>query len=182
MTRRTVRIQDENARIVPGQGGALVFWILTAMGIAVLTPTVLLPEWQRFEKLDLEAQRQAYEVGLLEEELEQQQRLLRAINSDPAVINRLARRELNYRNPEEVSVPVEAPIVARTETKAFDPTPPAPPRWVAAFTHRLPHLPYDRVFSDHKLQPILTVLSVGVIVIALLLFGTYRRHTSDAEA
>jgi len=181
MTRRTVRIEDESTRVVPGQGGALVFWILIAMGVAVLTPTVLLPEWNRFEKLDIEAQRQAHEVALLEKELEQQQRLLRAINSDPAVINRLARRELNYRNPEEVSVPVEAPIIARVEPKAFEPTPPAPPGWVSAFTSRLPHLPYNRIFGDEKLQPILTVLSVGVIVVAFLLFGTHRRPATDVD-
>ena len=88
---------------------------------------------------------------------------------DPAVIARLAQRDLGFHRPGEQPVPVAVPVVGDWPEKAFVPTPVEPPPLVARSLSRLPDFNYDGVFCDERTRPIIMVMSVSLIVVAVAL-------------
>lgn len=151
-------------------GRGFVFWMLTIMGVAVLAPCVLLPEWRTYEQiLETEA---AYQerTDALRADLEREQRLLEALRTDPGVVARLAQRDLGFRRTDERAVEVFALTDDGQPHTATTAAPDATPAWLDRLLAPLPDLDYDRVFCDDESRPALIAMSVMVLATAFTLF------------
>ncbi|MBI1826152.1 MAG: hypothetical protein HY287_04205 [Planctomycetes bacterium] len=91
-----------NAHSAPGH--PFVFWLLLLMGIAAFAPCILLPEWREFQAVRLAEDRQAAKVRGMEEVVDHQRQLLEGLQSDPAVISRIAQRDLHFHHPGDGAV------------------------------------------------------------------------------
>ncbi len=157
-----------------GWVAAVTFWLLSGMGLTVLAACVLLPEWRTYEDLQLAKQQAQYHSRQLEQSLTHEQRLLDAIHSDPAVIGRLARRELGFRGIDDKTVYVQNMAPSIEPPDGFIPKRVEPPAIVSSVTSWLPPFDYDRIFCDKQTRNVLMVMSVGLIATAFLLFGRLR--------
>ena len=137
-----------------------MYWLLLAMGVAVLTPCVLLPEWRAYQALRIAEQAQQHRVDSLELAVSREGRRLDALRSDPAVVTRLARRELSYFKPGELEIAVEAEPVAMEPRDLFVATAVEPPPSIARFVSLLPRFDYDSIFCDPETRPLVIALSI----------------------
>lgn len=157
-------------------GSSVVFWLLTAMGLAAFAPCILLPEWRQYQALRVAEQREHFRVEQIREEVAAEQRRLEALRSDPAVVARLARREFAFHQPGEeiVAVPVahipEAP-------KTFVAAPVEPPAVLQRWERFLPRLNYDRLFCERETRTLIMGMSLSLILIAFALFARRRCPT-----
>jgi hypothetical protein len=78
--------------------------MLLIMGIAAFAPCILLPEWREFQAVRLAEDREAAKVRSMEEVVDHQRQLLEGLQSDPAVIARIAQRDLHFRHPGDGAV------------------------------------------------------------------------------
>lgn len=154
-----------------GLGATLVYGALLAMGIAVLTPCVLLPEWRVYQALCVAEQAQQYRVDSLELAVSREERRLDALRSDPAVITRLARRELSYFKPGELEIAVAAEPVAIEPHDSFVARAVEPPARIARLVSWLPRYDYDSIFCDPETRPLVIALSIALLGVAFGLFG-----------
>lgn len=155
--------------------GGLMFWLLVLMGFAALAPCILLPEWRHYESLKIEEQAQAHRLAMLQNRIAREQRLQEAMQRDPAVIARIAQRELGFRRPEEHAVSVSVDVVSEPADAPFTARPVRPPPIVARALSWLPDYNFDRVFCDPQARTRVMVMSVGLISVAFLLFGRRGR-------
>ncbi|MFQ5461181.1 MAG: hypothetical protein ACE5E5_00995 [Phycisphaerae bacterium] len=158
----------------PGRGAALVFLLLTSMGLAALTPCVLLPEWRKYELLDRAAQIEQYKLDRLNQRIVAEQTRLDALCRDPGAVARLAQRDLGYRRKGMRSIPVAAMTVPDEPGEMFRPLPVTPPAVVLRAVAFLPELDYDRIFCDRETRPIVMLMSIGLIVTAFAVFHPHR--------
>jgi len=148
-----------------------VFWLLTGMGLAAFAPCVILPEWRAYQDLRVAEQAEGHRLAALQREVEHQRRMLDAMRGDPAVIARLAQRDLHFRRPNEQTVKVDVPRAEPAAAEAFVPEPVEPPTVIARALARLPSLDYDRIFCEDESRPIIMALSLSLMIVALVLFG-----------
>ena len=97
--------------------------------------------------------------------------MLEGMQSDPAVIARLAQRDLHFRRPGDTSVPVSVPLAATAAQDPFVAEPIEPPAALARARSYMPDFNYDQLFCDDRTRPIILVMSVGLIVTAIALFS-----------
>ena len=166
---------NDAAAYAPGWGAAAVHWGLSGMGLAVLAACILLPELRDCKSLADEAAWHQEQARILEEQIADQRRTLRQIR-EPAVVARMARRELGYRliNETVITVPVERAsgipsgyahesyVELRPRT-AFSPAQPE-----AAQGSLLQR--YDAAFYDEEARTLLIVLSVAVLACGFVAF------------
>ena len=183
------------------RSNGLVFWLLVALSLSTLAACVILPEWRQYQVLHASRQVQQYRLDRLGQQIDRQQRHLDALRTDPAVVRRLAQRDLAlYRSNEKaVFVPVAATAGATGELvcrcssagaqgqawtcpwhmgveKPFvlDPGVPlaaSPPPIIAKLVTYLPDYDYMGLFCDGPTRLILMVMSTALMVFAFLLFG-----------
>jgi hypothetical protein len=106
--------------------------------------------------------------------VDRERRRLEALHRDPAVLSRMAQRELRFRAPGEQLIPVSVVPVDEIEHQAGDPFVPAPvvpPAAVARAAAYLPDYPYDRVFCDDRTRVVLIGMSVVLMLLALCIPG-----------
>ncbi len=167
----------------PRHGGTVVFWLLVLLAFGTFTPCVILPEWRAYQTLDLARQAEEHRLQQVQRAVDRERRQLEAMRTDPAVIDRLAQRDLRFRRIGDRTVRVAAAadyapvsLVAFDEHSAepFIPQPAAPPPLVTNFASHLPAYDYDRVFCDRETRPVVMCMSVGLLVVALGLFCVPR--------
>jgi hypothetical protein len=151
--------------------GGFVFWILILMGLATLTPCVVLPQWREYQALRLAEQAERHRLDEIQRVVDRERNLLEAMQSDPAVIARLAQRDLHFHRPGDKSVPVSVPLTARAPEDPFIASPVDPPMALARARSYMPDFDYDELFCDKRTRPIILVMSVGLIVTAVALFS-----------
>ncbi len=149
----------------------MVCLLLIVMGLGTFAPCILLPEWRKFQTLEAAALIEEHRTAALQTEVEQQRRLLAAICSDPAVVARLAQRELGYERPHAEAITVAAPVVVTGPQQPFVPVLPEPPPAIARVANLLPNFDYDRIFCDREVRPVIMAMSIGLIVVAMALFS-----------
>jgi len=93
-----------NANPNSAPGHPVVFWMLLVMGAAVFAPCVLLPEWREYQAVRLSEDREAAKVKGMEAVVDRQRQLLEGLQSDPAVIARIAQRDLHFHRPGDGAV------------------------------------------------------------------------------
>lgn len=171
-----------HADVLSGGTHLVMFWLLVGMALFVAIPCVLVPVWMDTQEL-IQAERQAAEtVARLTAYEAEQQRIVTALTEDPLVIERLARRDLRYRQPDEELWPVGAdlpPELVTTGPKASDAVPPPvvePPAIVERVAAWLPGLPWVDLFGRASNRAILLLMAGGLLAAAFLLFGTSRTN------
>ena len=172
-------------------GAGLVFWLLIALSVVTFAPCMILPAWREYQLADLTLRVRSQQVEAAEAEVEHLQRRLDAIHNDPAVVARLARRELEYRQfgdrfvtvantvadtvADTAALPTSA-IEAWPGTQAGLPGTPGgltviePPLPVARILSYLPDVNYDRLFCASPVRETLLGLSVVLFVAAFAIF------------
>ena len=152
--------------------GGFVFWMLILMGLATFTPCVVLPEWREYQAVRLAEQAERHRLDEMQRVVDRERNLLEAMQSNPAVIARIAQRDLHFRRPGDTSVSVSVPLTATALPEAFVAEPIEPPVALARVRSYMPDFNYDQLFCDDRTRPIIMVMSVGLIVTAIALFST----------
>ena len=151
--------------------GGFVYWMLILMGLAAFTPCVVLPEWREYQALRLAEQAERHRLDEMQRVVERERDLLEAMQSDPAVMARLAQRDLHFRRPGDTSVAVSVPLTTVAPEDPFMASPIEPPLALARARSYLPDFNYDQLFCDDRTRLIILVMSVGLIVTAIALFS-----------
>lgn len=159
------------------QPSPVMFWLLMAMASATFTPCVIVPVWRDYQAIKLAERFEARAVEQLREHAQHLQRHLDALRRDPAVIERIARRDLSYRRPFEANVPVVpmpvAPVrIAETVDLRIE-----PPDVVRGFLTWLPiSAARADVFVDPTSRRTLMCLSGGLVLAAFVLYPPRRKQ------
>lgn len=148
------------------------------MGVASFAPCVIVPEWRDYQAARIAEQREQHRLDQLRRAVEREQRRLQAMQNDPAVVARIAQRDLGFRRVDSTAVAVDVPqINAEDDDPPFVPQRVAPPEWFSRATSFLPDLDYDAVFCDDRTRPVVMLMSVGLILVAAVLFQ--RRNATE---
>jgi len=173
--------------------GGFVYWLLLALGFSTFAPAVLLPEWREYEAINTAEQVEQARADAMADLVDRHRQTLERLQSDPAVIARLAQRDLRYQRVDQFRLAV-APEAQSPEAMVFDAPdvlpamepeqpivvePVAPPVWLQRWLALLPPYDYDRVFCNPKIRPIIMTMSVTLIGLAFVLFG--RRVPGHAD-
>jgi cell division protein FtsB len=159
--------------------GGFVFWMLIVMGLAAFAPCVLLPEWREYQAVRIAEQAEKHRLDAMQRVVERERHLLDAMQSDPAVIARLAQRDLHFYRPGDTTIAVDVPPVECAHD-AFAAKPIELPAVLARTGAYLPRFNYDALFCDRHTRPILMAMSVGLIVTAIALF--WRKPAASATS
>ncbi len=170
-------------------GAGLVFWLLIAMSVITFAPCMILPAWREYQTAELAERMSAQQLTAVATELEQLRTQLDAIHNDPAVVARLARRELEFKKPGETVVPVP---VAQSLTGEADNTissdksknwkPASPPLPVARLTALLPDYNYDAIFCESPTRETILAMSAILFVSAFVVFWPKKTGDSIIES
>ncbi|MCH7720879.1 MAG: hypothetical protein IH988_07795 [Planctomycetes bacterium] len=151
------------------------FWFLIVLASLGFAPCILVPAWGDYAQVVGERNRERLHTEQMQVDVMQLRRTLARIDADPAVTARLSRRELAYRTPGDIIIPVG--YGSGSEAMRSDPlihaTPsPVPvPGWLAPVIDCLPDLDYAAVFGHEPTRRMLMCLSAGPLVAAFVLFG-----------
>jgi len=159
--------------------GGFVYWMLILMGLAAFTPCVVLPEWREYQAMRLAEQAERHRLDEMQRVVDRERNLLEAMQSDPAVIARIAQRDLHFHRPGDTSVSVSVPLTATAIPEAFVAEPIDPPVVLARARSYMPDFNYDALFCDDRTRPIVMVMSVGLIVTAIALFSARAATASS---
>ncbi len=154
----------------------LRFWVLVALASAVIAPCVIVPVWEECRSLRLAEQVEVRAIEQMRADIQRQRLHLEGLRKDPLVVSRVARRELAYLRPDEISVPVAvgpaapewrpAPVVASVE----------PPALVTAVLRWLPFSDRVDVYVDPSARATLMGLAGATLLSAFVLFPPRRRR------
>ena len=170
-TPRCLPFDNRHSTIDNPPRGGFVYWMLLLMGLATFTPCVVLPEWREYQALRMAEQTERHRLDEMQRVVDRERNLLDAMQSDPAVIGRLAQRDLHFHRPGDTSVAVSVPLTANAPQAPFVGEPIEPPVALARARSYLPDFNYDALFCDNRTRPIIMVMSVGLIVTAIALFS-----------
>lgn len=151
----------------PGPGSGVVALLLMFMGLGTLTPCIVLPEWQALQELRHAERAERDRLEAMQRVVDRERWKLDAICNDPAVIARLAQRDLRFQRPGEQAVPVDVSREIRGRHASYTPNsrpPNTAPPLVAAYR---PDAASNSVFCDEHSRPILIAMSVALIGVAL---------------
>lgn len=167
-----------------GVGGGLVFWMLVALGMAGLVPSVLLPEWANYVELREVEDASREVLADLRSDLQAEEAALEALQEDDGAIARLAKRDLRFRRVGERRVPLEGvsahlPLIAikppATSVRDEDAT----VGMTETFADRVTEMIATRipvggaaagVFVDPSARGVVAAMSVGLLALAFGLF------------
>ncbi len=154
-------------------GRSFVSWLLIFMALGALAPSILLPAWRDYQMVRMAEQVEEHRLCALQRVVARERRMHEATQDDPAVLARLAQRELGFRQIGRQPVPVVlepslAPKVT-SENELFTPQPPPLPPVLARVASQLPGYDYDAVFCDPSLRVVVMGMSLGLLGVGLWL-------------
>ncbi len=165
---------------------SVMFWVLVLAAAVVFLPCVLVPVWQDYEIMRRAEQQQALALRVAQARVAGLERHLDALLNDPAVIARLAQRDLAMVRPEHDTVLVGDSVSSGgrrmsmdgvdgdfSEDDALTGLPAIVGRCIAG----LPLSDRHDLFLDAHTRRILLGLSTGLLVTAFYLFPVRRQRT-----
>lgn len=159
------------ARTTEPRSAPLMYWGLILLAATGLVPSVVLPEWRQYERLKIAEQYERYRLEQVQAQVDRERRLLEAVRTDPAVVYRIAERELGLHPEGDRYIDVE-PVTASTASEgAFVPVAIEPPSPVRRVTALLPSFNYDDVFCDEGARRLVITLSVALMCVAFVLYA-----------
>jgi hypothetical protein len=151
------------------RGATLLFWLMFLAGGAALVACLVLPPW-----LEVRALRKAHalaqqRIAELEADLTRVSKQIEHLQSDPAYLERLARKEFGIETPGiEWVEPPTRPMTQPAPTPAG--TPPERGQELAtALEHATHSSPFVAVFVLDETRPIVMVMAGVVMLMALVL-------------
>ncbi|HEY3245368.1 MAG TPA: septum formation initiator family protein [Phycisphaerae bacterium] len=151
-----------------------MFWFLFVLAAAAFVPCVLLPEWRDYQAARVAEEVATRETARLRTELDQQRRALEAVRSDPAVVERMARRELAYGKPGELVMAVAATSAEDSPALPDPVAAPSPPAAVERILSWIPFAADDNLFCDPPTRRLIMGLCGALLVSAFILFPPRR--------
>jgi hypothetical protein len=140
------------------------------MAFTTFAPCILLPEWRDWQTLRWAELVEQQRVDVLRGTLEREKRTLEAIRTDPAVVTRLAQRDLRLYRRDERAVLVSLPDGPEPRERLEPVPPPPPPEFVGKLLAVLPEYDYVELFCDGRTRKTLLVLSTALLALAFALF------------
>ncbi len=156
---------------------AIMFWVLAGMAFAIFAPAVLLPLWEESREIHLYEQKMNAALAQLQAQRDRNATRIEALKDDPLVIERIARRELNYRpegeqvahlSSRELAAVPAGPSAEVTPSEAPGPLPAA---WVNRVQAWLPAWPYHKLFVQMPNRMLMLLMAGGLLVTAFVLYG-----------
>lgn len=142
-------------------------WVLLLMGVATFAPCILFPVWQSHRDLQLAQQLEGRRVAAMQSRVDDERRLLHALRNDPAVLARLARRDLGIKRNDDRWVKVDVPSETPLSQRVFNPRPDFDSVTVQAGSAD----PFDghlaKVFHDARTRRVLMVMSIALMAVAV---------------
>ena len=158
------------------RGTTLLAWLMFLLGGMALFACLFLPPWR-----ELRAQRHAYadaqrRIAELEDRLTRVTRQIEHLGSDPAYVERLARKEFGTETPGVEFKPV---VIQQHAGSQPDPGTDTPPRdKLATSLERATYTsPFVSVFVLDETRPIVMAMSGVLMLVALVLL--LRRGTPN---
>ena len=150
-------------------GSACVAWGLLALGLAALGASVLVPEWRSFLAMRQALVVEEHRMDSLDKAVAAERRHLEAIQTDPAVIVRLAQRELGLDPPGTRSVSMSIPGNVAGRRHSSDRSGLAGDSPNALGNSPAPASAVERVFCDRDTRRVMIVFSVCLLGVSLWL-------------
>jgi hypothetical protein len=170
---------------------AIMFWVLAGMAFALFAPAVLLPLWEESREIHAYEGRMAAAIAGLQAQRDRNQARIEALKEDPLVIERIARRELNYKpggeqvaqwpRQELAAMAVRVPANFHEDDRSG----PLPAAWVNKVQAWLPAWPYRKLFVEMPNRMLMLMMAGGLLVTAFVLYGPNAgkpREAGDAPA
>ncbi len=154
---------------VPQRGTALVSWLLIFMALAAFAPCVLLPEWRSYQAVQLAEQTEAHRVDAMQQVVDRERRFLDGLQTDPAVVARLAKRGLGFEAIGSQSVRVPVATTGAPQGPPFSPARISLPPVIANAALYLPDFDYDRVFCEEQSRSVIMLMSCALMIVAVCL-------------
>jgi len=158
---------------------SVMFWVLLLMASAVFAPCVLVPVWRDYQAIVLARRVEERAVAHMRSNVDRLEKHLDALRNDPAVIGRVARRDLAYTSNRETVVLVDAvsPHVDTVSARSVETIQDVePPPWMRRVLTWLPFADRADVFSDSATRATLMLLSGGLVMAAFWLFPPRGRR------
>lgn len=156
---------------------AIMFWLLAGMAFALFAPAVLLPLWEESRVAHAYERGKAREVADLQAVRDRNVVRIRALQEDPLVIERIARRDLNIRpegeqatqwsSRELAALAVRVPAELAGDSEAAW----VPPSWVQRASAWLPDWPYRKLFVEMPNRLLMLLMAGGLLVTAFVLYS-----------
>jgi hypothetical protein len=158
----------------------IMFWVLTTLALATFAPCVLVPVYMEVEEArDYEVQMRGV-IAELQARRDRNAMHIQALEADPLVNERIARRELNQQPSTEQLVRVPRRELAGTELRVPDlllsdtPEIEEPePLWVTRLRGWLPDWPWRELFGKPANRNLLLIMAGGLLAAAFILFGRH---------
>jgi len=143
------------------------------MGMALIAfiPCVILPEWQQLQALHVAEQYEQYRADRLQKSVDSEKRLLMAMSSDPAVVARLAQRDLSLHRRDERAILVSVANPTLDAEEVFAPAPLPPPAPIGVALAHLPPYDYIDLFCNNRTRIPILALSASLLTVSFALFG-----------
>lgn len=156
---------------------AIMFYLLSSAALLIFAPCVLVPIWQDVQRLsDTERAMRAL-VLELREQIARNDIRIEALTNDPLVVERVARRELNRRAPDEQHVQWSSAELAALRLriphdlqKKPELPPASMPDWVESVRKWLPAWPWAELFGQSPSRELLLVMAGCLLLTAFVLY------------
>ncbi len=158
---------------------SVMFWVLLLLASSVFAPCVLVPVWKDYQAIVLARLVEEQAVAHMRSDVDRLERHLDGLRNDPAVIARVARRDLAYTSRREtvVLVDVASPRVDTASAGSVETIQDVePPPWMRRVLTWLPFADRADVFANSATRTTLILLSGGLVVAAFWLFPPRRRR------
>lgn len=160
-------------------GHRIMFALLALLAFALFAPTVVLPMIREYGAVRAEEAVLVHRCAALQDEIDHRARLIEAFAADPAVNEKLAMLDLQYRKPGEEILPVLPRVYEPAPPPKYVPpparsellTPDDWPDWAIRAELWAQQRQLIELFLDDDLRPIFLLMSAGLLIAAFALFA-----------
>jgi hypothetical protein len=156
---------------------AIMFYVLSLVAMIIFAPCVLVPIWRDVQKLGEDERTMAALVAQLNQQIQRNNERIEALQADPQVINRVARRELNRQPADEQHIRWSqaemAAVRLNLPTELCDSPPPPPlamPVWVVQMSSWLPAWANSDLFAKSPNREMMLVMAGSLLLTAFVLY------------
>ncbi len=168
---------------------AIMFYLLSVTAMVIFAPCVLVPIWKHVQKLQSDERAVAAVIAQLHQQVELNNIRNQALEADPLVIDRVARRELNQRPADEEHIRWSAAELAALRLNLprdlqAGPQPPeiAMPAWAERISHWLPAWATSDLFAKSPHRQMLLVMAGSLLLAAFVLYAPRAETRVREEA
>lgn len=167
---------------------AIMFYVLALASLAIFAPCVLVPVWMDVQKLHEDEQELAAVIAQLRHQIDRNNDRIVALQADPQVIERVARRELNRQPADEQLIKWSSAELAAVPDTSHLVTVSAPevpaitlPEWMTAVGRWLPGWASPDLFAKSPNREMMLVMSAALLLAAFVLYTPKTESRIDRD-